>query len=82
MTTTNYTPFTVAEFIAFLQTQPQDALVEVLAGTAGTSYSPDEYNFVPFNPNFANTIDFRNNPFQFRNEAYRNRVVIEFGERA
>lgn len=68
-------PFTVAQFIEFLKTQPQDALVEVVEVISRSNW--DDPTFVNFNPEkHSYLLDFTksNNVGQ-----YSGKKVLEIG---
>jgi hypothetical protein len=55
---------TVQQFIRWLETQDQDATVEIMVGVRGTGYKSDSYRVDDFDPEkHADYTDMRGNPF-------------------
>lgn len=70
----------VSEFIKWLETQDQDATVEVVERIEGSGYEGDSFRLVKFNPNEHSCyIDFRGNKFVDEDAYYKNKRILEIG---
>lgn len=74
----------VSEFIEWLKTQDQDAIVEILIHSSGTGYYDQGGNvtvekFDPHNGNHFYYVDLRGNPFVSKNEASFNKSYLTLG---
>ena len=79
----------VAEFIEWLQTQDQEAVVEVLYHTSGTGYYDQGGNVTTqdFDPTDLmwgcsksfDYVDFRNNQFVKEDHPYYNKRILQLG---
>lgn len=78
---------TVAEFIKFLETLPQEAIIELPYCELGRSYEGYDPRFVEFEiptgdlylEKMVSVFDFRENPFINPDEDNYNKVYIELG---
>ncbi len=72
---------TVKDFIAWLQTQDQDAIVCVLKQHKADAYqSYGECTFESFAPELSDYTDFRNNQFA-KGQTYENDRYLYIGEK-
>lgn len=73
---------TVAEFIEWLKTQDQDAVVECVVHESGGSYYEQGGTCTtqPFAPELSDYTDFRGNQFVKETEPYFNKSYLLIGE--
>ena len=76
-------PTTVAEFVAWLQTQDQEAEVNVLVGYESFGWGGDSYRFQPLEiAEHTEYSDLRGNPYTKPEAAHYNKRYLYIGQEA
>lgn len=76
----NMTETTVAQFIEWLKTQDQEAIVRVLVVKEGRNYHPDTTTTENFKPELAYYYDLRGNEFVPKDAPHYNKRYLDLGE--
>ena len=72
---------TVQKFIRWLETQDQDATVEIMVGVRSIGYEGDSYRHDDFDPEkHAEYVDMRGNPFAVGKSYENSRSLFLGGE--
>lgn len=75
---------TISQLIAYLETLPQGAVVEILQ-SKGAQWGGEVVSCIPLdlaNPDHITVTDFRGNQFVKADSPHYNKIYVEIGERA
>lgn len=70
----------VSEFIEWLETQDQEATVEVVVRVPATGWGGDSVSVVEFTPELSYYVDLRGNPFMKDNSPIKDSRTLLLGE--